>query len=326
MNRAVRLLAATILLTPSLAGAETLRGTLVGELTAASGQQSPPTLIGINDLLGVSLGDESRFFKGIEIHVAIPNEVRRYRDLLALFVYTDIRPKLSPSVTVYRGRQVGFAVLPRSPTAFVNIPIAGNTIEPSVETITLPEAVDEAQFPIIIAVLPLEKGIPDSIVSSEFAVTVTPILKNEGLLKLAIAEGGKEPVHSFTLSIDGQPEPFPKEGGYLLETGLHHLRISSDYYVEQYQTFGIEQSKTTSITLKLVHPVPKLVFEAPDLASVYLDGKLLSPLPREPLVVTEGSHVILFKVGNYTLTKTISVEKGKTYKISLLLDISVQEN
>jgi len=96
MNRAARLLAATLLLTPSLARAETLRGTLVGELTAAPNQESQQTLIGINDLLGISIGSESRFFKGIEVTVTIPSEVRRYRDMLALFVYTDIHPELSP--------------------------------------------------------------------------------------------------------------------------------------------------------------------------------------------------------------------------------------
>ncbi len=326
MNRTAKLIAATLLLAPGFVHADTVRGTLVGNLTAQADRASGEVLVGIDGLLGIRLAGDSRFFKGIEISITIPREVRRFRDLLALFIYTNVKPEPSTEIARYTGTQAGFVVLPAAPKAYVNIPLASGSIEPSAETITLPVPITPSQFPIILAVLPLEKGIPGSIEMSRFGISASPILRNEGLLKLAITEGGSAPTLPFSLSIDDQPEPFPQPDGYVLPTGLHHLRITSDYYTEQFQTFGIDQGATTKIDLSLVRPVPKLIFEVPDIASVYLDGKLLAPPPRTPMVVKEGTHVIQFKIGDYSLTKTITVEKGRTYKISLFLDISVEEN
>ena len=327
MNRTATLIVATLLAAPGLIHADTVRGTLAGKLTVQADQQgSGEALVGIDDLLGVDLAGDSRFFKGIEVAITIPREVRRFRDLLALFIYTNVKPEPSKQVSRYTGTQAGFVVLPPTAKAYVNIPLANNSIEPSAETITLPVAIAPDQFPIILAVLPLEKGIPGSIEASQFTISASPILRNEGLLKLTINEGGSPPTLPFDLSIDDQPELFPQPDGYILPTGLHHLRITSDNYTEQFQTFGIDQGATTKVNLTLVRPVPKLIFEVPDIAAVYLDGQLLSPPPRTPIVVKEGSHVIQFKLGNYSLTKTITAEKGKTYKITLFLDISVQEN
>jgi hypothetical protein len=72
--------------------------------------------------------------------------------------------------------------------------------------------------------------------------------------------------------------------------------------------------------------VPKIVFEAPDTAEIFLDGQKLDGLPKKPMSVTEGEHTVIMRVGNYSLTKKFSVERGRSYKISLFLDISVQEN
>ncbi len=326
MNRTAKLIVGTLLVATGFAHADTVRGTLVGRLTVQADQESGETLVGIDDLLGVDLASDTRFFKGVEVAISIPREVRRFRDLLALFIYTNVKPEPSQEVGRYTGDQAGFVVLPPTAKAYINIPLATNSIEPSAETITLPVAIAANQFPIILAVLPLEKGIPGSIESSKFAISARPVLRNEGLLRLTLNEGGSPPTLPFDLSIDDQQEPFPQPDGYVLPTGLHHLRITSDYYTEQFQTFGIDQGATTKVNLTLVRPVPKLIFEAPAIASVYLDGQLLTPLPRTPMVVKEGTHVIQFKFGDYSLTKTITVEKGKTYKISLFLDISVQEN
>ena len=326
MNRTAKLIVATLLAVAGFVHADTVRGTVVGSLRVQPDHGSGQALVGIDELLGVDLASDSRFFKGVEVAITIPPEVRRFRDLLALFIYTNVEPAPSKAVSRYTGNQAGFVVLPPTAKAYINIPLTANGIEPSAETITLPVAIEPSQFPIILAVFPLEKGIPGSIESSEFAISASPILRDEGLLKLTINEGGSPPTLPFNLSIDDQPEPFPQPDGYILPTGLHHLRITSDYYTEQFQTFGIDQGATTKVNLTLVRPVPKLIFEVPDIASVYLDGHLLNPPPRTPMVVKEGTHVIQFKFGDYSLTKTITVEKGKTYKISLFLDISVQEN
>jgi len=42
--------------------------------------------------------------------------------------------------------------------------------------------------------------------------------------------------------------------------------------------------------------------------------------------VTEGQHTVIIREGDYSLTKKFSVERGKSYKVSLFLDILVQEN
>ena len=137
--------------------------------------------------------------------------------------------------------------------------------------------------------------------------------------------GTKRPGLPYSLTIDGQ-QVIPDSAGFELSAGIHTLSITSNHYEEVNKTFGIGKGQTTMVEIALKRLVPTLIFEAPDTAQIFLDGQKLDPVPTKPLPVTEGSHTVIIRVGNYSLTKKFAVERGRSYKVSLFLDILVQEN
>ena len=46
---------------------------------------------------------------------------------------------------------------------------------------------------------------------------------------------------------------------------------------------------------------------------------------KEPLPVTVGVHTVVFKMGTYELTRQITVEEGKTYEMTMAMDVLLQE-
>lgn len=324
INKRALLLIAVLAL-PSMLFAENIRGPLVAHLTLNAGSGEVQASVGVDDLLGISLGTNSRFIKGVEVTLTIPSAARRYRDLLALYLYKKVSPPPTKKVKLYSASRAGFFVLPTSHHFYVNVPLKANAIEPSPETATLSSPVPADQFPLLLSVLPVAKGLPGGVASSTFTVRVSPVLEDKGLLKLKLTEDGKAPRLSYSLAIDGHTVE-PKPGGYELATGIHSLTITSSHYKQVTKSFGIDKGRTTSIDLSLKPLVPTILFEAPDNAQIFLDGQKLKGVPRKPIPVTEGQHTVIIREGDYSLTKKFTVERGRSYKISLFLDIVVQEN
>lgn len=310
---------------PSALSADNVRGPVIGDLTLESTSAPEVVTIGIEDLIGISIGGNGRFIKGVELDISIPPAARQYRDLLALYVYKQVSPVPSSRLDLYSGLRAGFVVLPTTARLYVNIPLKRNAIEPSAETTTLGSPITAAQFPLIVTVLPVAKGLPEGVSESKFPITVTPILENKGLLKLHLSENGKPPEFPYTLTIDGQ-QLAPDTLGYELSSGIHNMTVSSNHYKQVNKTFGIEKGQTTQMGVSLQPLVPTILFEAPDTAEIFLDGQKIGGVPKKPVPVTEGEHTVIIRVGNYSLTKKFSVERGRSYKVSLFLDISVQEN
>jgi hypothetical protein len=87
----------------------------------------------------------------------------------------------------------------------------------------------------------------------------------------------------------------------------------------------VERAKTLDLILELHDPTPIIIFEGPENASIFLDDVPI-PQDREPVTVEPGLHEAKFHIGDYTLTKTINVLRGKTYRIALAVDLTVQES
>jgi len=324
-TRTKSLVPVILFLIPLAALAENVRGPVVDNVILDSTSDSHVATVGLEDLIGVSLGDGNRFIKGVELDITVPPAARRYRNLLGLYIYKRVTPSPSSSADLYSGSRAGFIVLPAVSKIYVNIPVKVNAVQPSAETITLDNPIPAGQFPLIVTVLPVAKGLPSSVSDSKFTIKVSPILEDKGLLKLNVTEDGKTPEFPYALSIDDRPTAVdPLE--YELDSGIHHLSVTSRHYKEVNKTFGIDKGRTTTVDISLERLVPKVLFEAPDNAEIFLDGQKLQTVPKKPMTVTEGQHTVIIREGDYSLTKKFSVERGKSYKVSLFLDILVQEN
>jgi hypothetical protein len=87
----------------------------------------------------------------------------------------------------------------------------------------------------------------------------------------------------------------------------------------------VERAKTLDLTVVLQDPTPLLVFEHPENARVYLNNVFV-PNPHIPQPVEPGLHEVRFRVSDYTITRPVLVQRGRTYRVALSVDVNITES
>jgi hypothetical protein len=128
----------------------------------------------------------------------------------------------------------------------------------------------------------------------------------------------------FTALIDDEVVEQPQETR-LLKEGEHSLVIISNDYRNESRRFVIERGKILDLSIPLRDTTPLVYFEAPDNALILFDGETVDP-SRQPISVEPGPHEVQFQVGDYSMVKSLTVLRGKTYRVALAVDLSVSES
>ena len=111
----------------------------------------------------------------------------------------------------------------------------------------------------------------------------------------------------------------------LLREGEYRLVIQSEDYRNQSTRFVIERAKILDLFIELQDPRPRIIFEFPENARIYLDNVLLSNL-RAAVPVEPGIHEVRFQISDYTVIRTLTVQKGRTYRVALSLGVEITED
>jgi hypothetical protein len=164
--------------------ADTVRGPLKADTTLMPGTDATTIVLALEDLVSVRLADNGRFDNGVEVDVTIPPAARQYRNLLGLFIYKRVTPPPSQSVSAYSGTRATFVVLPAAAKAFIAIPVKAGVLAASPDTMTADAVIPAQDFPILLTILPVAKGLPASVTDSTFPVAISPIIADRGLLQL----------------------------------------------------------------------------------------------------------------------------------------------
>jgi hypothetical protein len=300
--------------------ADSIRGSLAATLTIPGTDSSVESEIKIEELLALSMPDDRRFIRGIEIELTIPAEIQQLRDSFAIYLFRNVSPQPEASRASYRGTRLTFEVLPFRRKVYIHLPFSGSgTASP--DTIIV-QGGDPSSFPLLLTILPVMKGIPDRIYSIPIRVKAYPILEDKGVADIDVLtpEGDSADV---TIRIDGKRAA---PGETLLDIGLHNLEITSGSYHPVSQSFTVTQAQITSVTIELIVLSPQVTFQAPEGALLFLDGDPVPLDPGIPQPIEAGEHTVLFNLGDYILSKKFVVEGGKTYEISLFLDILIHED
>jgi hypothetical protein len=300
---------------------ESIRGELADGITAGkSGDHEARLLLG--QFSTIEIADPVELIQGIEIEIDVPENIRAYRDSFALYVFHEMDRKPEKGQKAFSGSQVMFELVPSIPRFFLRFPLRqGVSYSSSADTISSKKTLSPEGFPLLIGVFPMMKGLPPKLLESVFTVKARPIYENKGMLNLSILPEGVQP----KLIVDGK-EVQSTEMPLILSTGIHQVSVEAHGYKREDISFGIEKGESTELTVKLERSTSFLVIEAPDNAGVYIDGAKISFPGQSRFEVQEGEHVVLFRLGDYRLSKKMQIIPGKTYKISLFLDILVQED
>jgi hypothetical protein len=273
----------------------------------------------------IVLEGDTRFFRGIQLELIVPRNFLAHRGSLAAAVYGNLNRIPGTGIVDLECMRVGFDPLPARIQTIYQIPLRpDHGFRNSPYATVLTDTLGTTSFPILFRLMPVIKGISDDVEQMVFSLNVKPIPSDEGALRLNFRYPENLPDKPFTILINDEVISNPWEER-LFREGEYHLVLLSDDYRNQSSRFVVERSKILDLTVELQDPTPLLVFEYPENARVYLNNVLL-PNPRSPWPVEPGLHELRFQVSDYTIIRPLVVQKGKTYKVALSVDINITEN
>jgi hypothetical protein len=289
----------------------------------ASGGKSIP--LSYTDSALIFLDKDPRFFRAVELEFTTPQSYLPYQGSLAIAVYADLNGIPEPGIADIQARQILFEPIPNKILSIYQIPLRqAHGLRTSPYATVLPEAVFPSSFPVLFRVLPVIKGLSEDIEAMRFSLQVKPLLGNEGAVRLIPRYPENLRDRPFTVLIDDLVVENPGEERMLKE-GEHHLVILSNDYRNENRVFIVERGKTLNLTITLQDPTPLVIFEAPENALVFFDN-LLIVSPGSPRPVEPGLHEVKFQLSDYSIVKSLAVQKGKTYRVSMAVDVQVSES
>jgi hypothetical protein len=308
------------------ATAESFRALLEGTMELSADNPEGSSLnLAYNGSALINLGRGSRFFRGIELELSAPQVWLTQRGSLAMLIYAELDRLPSPGINDLEGRRVAFDSLPNKIKIIYQIPVRrshGLRTTPYV-TVTADTTLPTS-FPILFKLMPIVKGLSEEVENMRFVLNARPILAEEGAVRLNFRYPEQLKDKPFIVLIDDIVVNNKAEE-QMLKEGEHHLVVLSEDYRNENRRFLVERAKRLDIVINLQDPTPLIIFEAPGNTRIFLNNH---PVVREsgPIPVEPGVHEAKFQVGDYTLTKNITIQRGKTYRIALAVGIDIEEN
>ena len=273
----------------------------------------------------IKMDGDIRFFRGIQLELTSPSAFLSYRGTLAVMIYGELDSIPGLGVADLECRRLGYAILPTRVRNIYQIPLrADHGLRTSPYATVLTELVDISSFPLLFRIMPISKGGSGMLENMVFNLNVRPILSNEGALRITFRYPENLPGRPLTVLINDEVIENPREERILRE-GEYHLVILSEDYRNQSSRFVVERARTLELVVELEDPTPLLVFEHPEAARVYLNNVFL-PNSRHPQPVEPGVHEVRFQVSDYTIIRPVTVQRGRTYRIALSVDIVIFES
>ncbi len=271
---------------------------------------------GVNDAVAIMLPEDMTFIQGLEVSIKIPNAAAGYKNTIIYSLYNNISPVPSDKNIDYSGEEIYTGLYPGQLSWAVQIPLVkGNTIKksPYSDKTLIPDT--SRRFVFLRNQLAM-KGVPQKVIDSQFELTVKPILSEKGALKIKTSETSSE--KNISVTVDDKPVEIPSNGLIMLKAGVHSVSVSSEDSRDEFRTVVIEQAKINELFIDFKSVSPRVHLSVPEGTKVILDGE--KEMSDRSFEIESGEHTIRFELGGYSVTKNLTVQEGKTYRISLSVD------
>ena len=287
--------------------------------------------IGMEEIAILQLGADSRFIEGLRLEFQVPRGARLYPGSLGLYLYKAISPEPRIKLMSLQAERVFFLPVPNAARFFVTVPLQPEHGFRGTADTYVTSIVARDDFPLAATVLPISKGISGETAAARFMIRVDPVIRNLGGFRLVIRSPEGDPllpsaeqVEEFTLRLN-EDRLIYGEDEQLMVPGLYRIRLDSERYEHEQLTFGVERGQLTEVALRLREPESIIRFEAPAGAELFVNGESVAHEEQE-FTLPPGEHTVLFRVGNYTVSRRLVVEPKKNYAISLDLGILIEED
>lgn len=311
---------------PLFSYADNIRGLIAADLSIENDETIDKTgTFRLEDLCVIRLDENISFIKAIELRIDTPDDLMDYIKSMQIAIYHTISPEPESTNYGYKGISAFSRLLLKQKTHFIQIPLTeDHDLEASYDTWVSDSSFTLEETPLLLTIQPIMKGVPDSLLESLFTISAKPLFLDQGGLKLVIEEeGGTIPEGELFLYIDNAPIEWP-EDSYVLDAGIHTLDIDRNGKRTSF-SFHIEKGVYNSFTAVIPKPEARVVFELPEESELFFDGEFVDFTAEPSISVLPGEHILTITFNGYQTTKKISLEDGKTYNFSLILDILMEE-
>ncbi|MDR3356665.1 MAG: hypothetical protein LBO04_05690 [Spirochaetaceae bacterium] len=277
-----------------------------------------------NDSVLIFLQHDLRFIRGVELEFTAPQTWLPYQGSIAFGLYSNLDSAPLTSPAEIECTPVIFDPIPDKIQTVYQIPLRvrhglrGTPYLTLLKSPILPES-----FPLLFRLTPIVKGWNREIETMRFQFNVKPIFSDEGALLVNVHRPEFLPNGNYTMLIDDHLVENPGEEA-LVREGEHTLTLLSSDYRTENRRFVIERGKTLNLSVTLQDLTPLVIFEAPALARIFIDNTSVMRT-ASPLAIDPGVHDIRIQLSDYTIIKTVTIEKGKTYRVAFIVDMQVSE-
>jgi hypothetical protein len=278
-----------------------------------------------NDAVIIRLDEEVRFFRGVELELTAPQTYLAHRGSLVVVIYGELDQIPETGAADIQGRPFVSEPMPNKIQTIYQFPLRVNHGLRSNPYVSIPvELIPPSAFPIIFKLNPAANKLSEEVETMRFRLNVKPIMSDEGGVRIHPRYPEQLPNRPLAVYIDNELIDKPQEER-LLREGEHHLMILSNDYRTESRRFLVERGKIGDLTIELRDATPLVLFEAPENSRIYFDGVQLEDF-RRPYPAEPGVHEVKFQVSDYAIAKSIKLQKGRTYRIALTVDLNFEES
>ncbi|MBU0926842.1 MAG: PEGA domain-containing protein [Spirochaetes bacterium] len=291
-------------------------------LSADTGEGSTVSLR-YNDAVGILYPADPTFIQGVEFELRIPKAFQGAESSIAWSVFSRVSPSPATDRFDYSVDLVATQPLPARVSMNLVLPIIdrhGIKSGPFASLIPLVAGVD--RFPLFFKLSPIGKGLNPSMEAAEFKLTVRPVLRDEGGITVSVTypEGQEKPGASVFIDDRRVEDPHAL---IMVKKGARVVRVSAEGYREEIITVPIVAGKTVPLTVAMVPNAPLIEFQAPSGAFISIDGVAVGAAELSGLALEPGEHTLVFKIGDYSMTRKFTALRGKVYRAILSVELDI---
>lgn len=281
--------------------------------------------LGINDALVIFLPPSMQYIDGLEIKFEIPEEIAVQKSACEFSIYDSLTPQPQNGTVNYSGEKIFRGIIPSKFSWIVQIPFSqDNTLKSNQYTTKIGQVPELKEHYIFVRLHQLIPNLPQNVLDAQISISIRPILSHKGQFKLNLS-CPDENIETCTIFIDDTAYNISSiKNGIFVESGIHNVTIISEYYRTEVRKIRVDMAKVTELNIQMRSIEPTLLITAPSGIKVYIDDEICSKIGYE-FVIAEGKHKIKFNVGDYEVTRTITIVKGKTYKANISVDLQISE-
>ncbi|GHU39142.1 hypothetical protein FACS1894190_02550 [Spirochaetia bacterium] len=305
--------------------AENVRVQIIGNLEV-SGEKPEGISVSLfyTDSALIQLNENNRFIRGVELELTAPQNWISNQGSLAFAVYSELDKVPKTGTADLQCKRIIFQPIPAKIQSAYQIPLRLKSGLRSSPFVTVhSEAVSPNSFPVVYRIVPIVKGLNEDVERMRFSLNVKPVFSDEGAVRIIIRYPENLTGAPISVLIDDTLVENPA-AEQLIREGEHQLSVISSDYRNENRRFIVERGKSQEVSVLLHDLTPFFIFEAPANAQIFLDNNHL-PSVSAPLAVEPGTHEVRIQLSDYTILKTINVQKGKTYRIAYTVDMEVIE-